>query len=195
MYSVGDLKGELERVLDDPQFSSQLVKDHENAINALYSDFAKNKKPGRKTHFPEPDSLPAEVTSLRKDVEEIKLKSWKLPPESVMFIRPPRNSDYNSLVHINPAETNGATMGAGPEAVLTISMYNKVPWGPSYVSRLCQQAYLSSQSLQDIYEALPCIYRAAGHSGNPSVNPAGMKPGCAICIEKVLYCDTVDYSK
>ena len=86
-------------------------------------------------------------------------------------------------------------MGTSPEAILTISIYNKVPWGPSYVSRVCQQAYLSSQTLQDIYEALPCIYSAAGRPANSSMNPAGMKPGCAICVENVLYCDTVDYSK
>ncbi|RXW22994.1 hypothetical protein EST38_g2864 [Candolleomyces aberdarensis] len=99
-YSAADIKDELERVLDDPQFSAQLLKDHESAISALYSNFAKNKKPGRKTHFPEPETLPSEVVALRKDMDEINLKSWKLHPESVMFIRPPRNSDYNSLVQI-----------------------------------------------------------------------------------------------
>jgi hypothetical protein len=77
MNSVSDIRDELERVLDDPQFSSQLMKDHESTINALYSNFAKNKKPGRKTQFPEPDVLPPEVVAFRKDMEEIKLKSWK----------------------------------------------------------------------------------------------------------------------
>lgn len=77
MSSVADLRGELERVLDDPLFSAQLVKDHESVINAFYSNFAKNKKPGRKTQFPEPEVLPPEVEALRKDMDEVKLKSWK----------------------------------------------------------------------------------------------------------------------
>lgn len=84
-------------------------------------------------------------------------------------------------------------MTSSSEAILTISIYNKVPWGPSYVSRVCQHAYLASQALQDVYDALPCIFSASGSS--TAGNPAVMKPGCAFYIEKVLYCDSPEYSK
>lgn len=82
----------------------------------------------------------------------------------------------------------------GNDAVLTISIFNRVPWGPSYVTRLCQHAFLSSQTLRDVYDALPCIYRAS--SASPSNgNPAGMKPGVTCCIENVLHSDSHETSR
>jgi len=81
--------------------------------------------------------------------------------------------------------------GSHPDALVIISIFNKVSWGPSYVSRVCQHAYSSSQSLQDIYESLPCIFSAALNCPNP----AGMKGGCAMCIENTLYSDSRDYAK
>lgn len=61
------------------------------------------------------------------------------------------------------------------------------------MSQLCQHAYLASQSLQDVYDTLPCIFAASSSSAEG--NPARMKPGCAVCVENVLYCDSLGYSK
>ncbi|KAF6761270.1 snRNA-activating protein of 50kDa MW C terminal-domain-containing protein [Ephemerocybe angulata] len=186
--SVSDIKEELERILDDPLFSGQLAKDHEQMVGALYANFARSRKPGKKPMLPDPENVKPEVLALQRELDAVPLKSWTLNTQSVMFIRPPRNADYNSFDCLRPTPEGAAVTGSS-EAILTISLYNRVLWGPSYATRICQHAYLASQTLQDVYEMLPCIYKA-----NPGDNPAGMSPGCTICIENMLYSDTAAYS-
>lgn len=82
------------------------------------------------------------------------------------------------------------------EAVLIISLHSKVPWSPSYVTRTSQHAFISSQTLQDVYAAIPCVSRSF-----PS--GAGIQQGntsCVICIENLAYSgeaemDATDYAR
>ena len=77
LYSVSDIKDELEQILDNPLLAASLVQDNEHAVGVLYTSYGKNKKPGRKPPSPDADTLPSEVLSLRKELEEVQLKSWK----------------------------------------------------------------------------------------------------------------------
>lgn len=68
------------------------------------------------------------------------------------------------------------------EAVFIISVHSKITWGPSYVSRTSQHAFISSQSLGDVYTAIPCISHEL-----PSEAGIRGQVDCAICIEDVAY--------
>ena len=70
---------------------------------------------------------------------------------------------------------------------MTLSIYNKVPWGPSYVTRVAQQAYVSSQTLADVYHALPCTFKVEGSEEAGEGMLQGVKEGCAIGIEGTVY--------
>lgn len=192
--SVDDMKRELEEILRDPLLAAQLDKSHEQMVGELYASHTKNKKSGKKTAGKDLAVLDPAVDRMQKQLDAVQLKCWKLNPESVMFVRPPRNSDNNTLAHLRLRVNGTMVSSQGNDAVLTISIFNRVPWGPSYVTRLCQHAFLSSQTLRDVYDALPCIYRAS--SASPSNgNPAGMKPGVTCCIENVLHSDSHETSR
>lgn len=85
-HSVVDLQEELKRILDDPLLASQLVRDHETTIQGLYSAFGKNRKPGRKSKHPDPETFPPPVLQLQKHLDGVKLRSWKwvLPALSIV---------------------------------------------------------------------------------------------------------------
>lgn len=68
------------------------------------------------------------------------------------------------------------------EAILVISVHSKVTWGPSYVTRTSQHAFISSQSLDDVYTAIPCILREL-----PSEVEIQGQADCVICIEDIAY--------
>lgn len=70
------------------------------------------------------------------------------------------------------------------DAILTISIHNKVFWGPSYVSRASQHAFIASQTLNDVYSAIPCV----SHELPPGMGILD-QAGCAICIEDLVYGD------
>jgi len=85
--------------------------------------------------------------------------------------------------------TKGSSLEpGGNDAIVTISVYTRVPWGPSYVNRSSQHAFLSSQSLQDVYEAIPCtsnnLPREAGDLDDRS--------SCVICVEGFAYGSGID---
>ena len=76
-----------------------------------------------------------------------------------------------------------------PQAVLTVSIHNRVPWGPSYVNRSSQHVFLSSQNLQDLCATIPCISNhlppeAGFESENLTDNGESQS---VICIEGLLY--------
>lgn len=54
-----------------------MMKDHEQVVSALYATFAKNKKPGRKPHLPDPEVLAPEVVTMQKELDGVPLRSWK----------------------------------------------------------------------------------------------------------------------
>jgi hypothetical protein len=76
-YSVSDIKDELEQILNDPLLAASLVQDHEQDVGVLYTSYGKNKKPGRKPPSPDTETLPSDVLRMRRELEEVQLKSWK----------------------------------------------------------------------------------------------------------------------
>ncbi|EFI28107.1 hypothetical protein CC1G_14134 [Coprinopsis cinerea okayama7 len=139
--SVDDLKENLERTWDDPTLSTYILKEHESSANALYQANPKGRvRSSRKSYLPDPEDLPTEVLNLQKEFDKVPLESWKTNLETSLFVRPPRNADYNTLESVKSSFRE--VLGAEKEhqAVLTASIYSKVPWGPSYVTRICQHA-------------------------------------------------------
>ena len=64
-----------------------------------------------------------------------------------------------------------------------MSIHDKVPWGPSYVSRKSQIALLGSQTLKDLHDSIPCISNSLPKEADLSDNDSG----CVICIEGLAY--------
>jgi snRNA-activating protein complex subunit 3 len=82
------------------------------------------------------------------------------------------------------------------QALLFITIYNTVSWGHRLLSRASQHALLSSQSLGDLFDAIPCSSNEmpeeySDHEGNihwedPTLHES---TGSVVCIEGVAYGD------
>ncbi|KAJ3494715.1 hypothetical protein NLJ89_g10746 [Agrocybe chaxingu] len=156
------------------------MKDHDHIVCALHSVNSKTSKPGRKANLPDPDTLSLQVTNLQKTMDAVSLKSSKLNTDAVLFMRSPKNSDQNILDKVMPA---GSEIVAGNhDAILIMSIHDRVPWGPSYVTRSSQHALLASQTLQDFCDTIPCV-------SNNLPMEAGMPQGndSVIVIESLAY--------
>jgi snRNA-activating protein complex subunit 3 len=82
------------------------------------------------------------------------------------------------------------------EALLTISVYVRVSWNQSYLSRASQHLLLASQTLGDLFETIPCTSNELpneiieddhiiGYDNSELPNSSG----CAMCIEGLVYGD------
>ena len=97
---------------------------------------------------------------------------------------------------------------ATESAILTISVLQRVSWSHNFISRLSQHALLSSQTLGDLFETIPCPsnelpseilnedgrYTYEGGSNNAPPPSSGY----VICINGVAYGDgmsEVDYAE
>jgi len=191
---VADIVDTLNNVWSNPILAAHLIKDHDHTVSALHASVnSKASKSGRKPqHLPDPDTLKADVTNLQKQLDVVPLSSFKLDTNAILFMRTSKNSDNNLL---NATKTTrGLNLKPAKDAVVTISAYTRVPWGPSYVNRSSQHALLSSQSLQDVYQAIPCV------SNNLPLEAGGLEnqSSCVICIEGFAYGSGIeghDYSE
>ena len=89
------------------------------------------------------------------------------------------------------------------EALIFVTIYNKLPWGHRQLLRLSQHVLLSSQTLEDLFNVIPCQSEAIFHGlGNvltqdngEESNPNGTDTsreggsGAVMCIEGTLYGD------
>ncbi len=117
----------------------------------------------------------------------------------MLFMRTSKNSDYNTLTSVvcvivhssvgiltsileQKSTPAGATAKPG-DGLVIISVYDKIAWGPSYVARSSQHVLLCTQTLQDLYDCIPC---ASKHL--PS-EPATMdtQTECVIILEDRVY--------
>ncbi|KAF8160817.1 snRNA-activating protein of 50kDa MW C terminal-domain-containing protein [Crassisporium funariophilum] len=188
--SFSDIRDPLHHLFSHPTLSAHLIKDHEHTIAALHASVnPKLFKTGRKAHLPDPDTLPVEVANIQRSLDSISLSSWRLHTDAVTFMRTAKNSDHNILERMKTSASSGPEIEMR-QAVLTISIYNRVTWGPSYVSRSSQHALLSSQTLKDLYNAIPCVSNhlppEAG-SSDRTCDSADCESGCLICIEGLAY--------
>ncbi|PPQ77186.1 hypothetical protein CVT25_011032 [Psilocybe cyanescens] len=180
--SVSELRESLCNTWSNPTLSAHLIKDHDHMVSALHALNQKPLKATRKSYLPDPDTLPVEVTNLQKSLDAVSLNSFRLKTDANMFMRTPKNSDRNILQNVNSAALSGI-IPADQEAAITISVYNRITWGPSYVTRSSQHVFVSSQTLRAVYESLICVSKNLP----PEASMSGIETGCVICIERVAY--------
>ena len=118
------------------------------------------------------------------------LSRISLPIEAAAFIRTPRNSDYNTrakLVSLLPFESfqspsfsqkKNSDSLLSNQAIIILTVYDKVTWGG--ICRRSQHALLSSQTLGDLFDAIPCP---------PIKYRDGTDFGCVICMDGIAYGD------
>jgi snRNA-activating protein complex subunit 3 len=111
------------------------------------------------------------------------------------------NSDYNVLtgvvsmsiyplthrvlMFLQKCASNSDSIEVSPEGVVVVSIHDRVPWGPSYVTRSSQHALLCSQTLRDLYDGIPCISKQL-----PTNNlTAKDRSRGVICIEGQAFSD------
>ncbi|KDR75220.1 hypothetical protein GALMADRAFT_69439, partial [Galerina marginata CBS 339.88] len=190
--SVSDIYNSLRDTWSNPTLSAHLIKDHDHMVSALHALHPlitqKQQKNCKKTHLPDPDTLSVEVTNLQKDLDAVSLSSFRLNTDAILFMRTPKNSDKNTLQNIAKSDSSLAT-GTSQESAITISVYDKVAWSPSYVTCSSQHLLLSSQTLHDLYDAIPCKSKNLPHDASP---PAGSHS--VICIEGVAYSNGISNS-
>ena len=99
---------------------------------------------------------------------------------------------------------SGPTSEGGPrDALVFVTVYNRQSWGQKILSRSSQHVLLSSQTLGDLYEVIPCTsnelpaeivdesgaivgYKECREDNDMAVDKNG---GAVVCIEDVLYGD------
>ncbi|EGN99648.1 hypothetical protein SERLA73DRAFT_72446 [Serpula lacrymans var. lacrymans S7.3] len=164
-----------------------------------------------------------EVKSLQEKLDAIQLNCWSLPPGSALFIRPSKNGDQNALTtakrmgrgvlslnqtpipHSSDTRTSISTDTSYPssgQALITISVHNRIPWSHNSFSRVSQHVVISTQSLADLVEVIPCISNeipdenlddeghAIGYELGQGARGQSDRMGFVFCIEGIIYDET-----
>ncbi|KAI0695476.1 snRNA-activating protein of 50kDa MW C terminal-domain-containing protein [Cytidiella melzeri] len=208
--SIGDLQDQLHDVIRNPRTMAHIMRTHQILVESVLETADVSRRKSRKrTTFPAPDEGHIEVQPLQKKLDDIQLQSWPLTVNAALFIRPPKHADHNTLsetVRINvlcfdraspqkPLAFGGVAEDS-KQALLFVTVYNTLSWGHRQLSRLSQHVLLSSQSLGDLYDAIPC---SCNEMPEKYVDEEGVtrwkdpefgeSTGVTICIEGVAYGD------
>ncbi|KDQ21602.1 hypothetical protein BOTBODRAFT_182892 [Botryobasidium botryosum FD-172 SS1] len=162
------------------------------------------KKKSRRTR-PAP-SLPTEdpdVGALRETIKSMPLGMWRSDEDAFYFIRKPRGDDVNGLAEIasaippNKSAPSDNATSVPPHAVVTIvtTYVNSSIW-PFTVRRASTHALLSTQTLEDLFDCIPCPskhipkekYKDGMLVGFDETGDS-LAAGCVICINDVAYSD------
>ncbi|KAF8628867.1 hypothetical protein AX15_003657 [Amanita polypyramis BW_CC] len=188
--SVADIQKSLLDIWNNPRLSAHLLKEHELTIESICT----NPKKRRKAYLTDPAELPSEVVDLQKELNAVHLDSSKLQPGSAVFVRPPRNSDYNVLRQ--PKSLSDADLPQGTQAIIIASVYKRTVWNLGRFMRISQHALLSSQTLRQLFDAIPCPSKEIPHEIVQDGKTVGYSPNvpitdssCVICIEGYAYGD------
>ncbi|KAG2119589.1 snRNA-activating protein of 50kDa MW C terminal-domain-containing protein [Suillus discolor] len=232
--SISDLKSSLEQVWDNPVLSAHVLRQHESTVASVrgQADVPVPKGRKRKRHVaPEGSESSPESLQLQEKLDAVNLRCWRLTVESALCMRAAKNSDYNALDAPKKTGTGvlqildhgdvGATRSSTPDslrstspdsisypnAVISLTVYNRISYLPSFLTRSSQHAVLSTQTLGDLLRILPCASSdmpveeldAEGDvSGYNITNQTGEHAGCLFCIEDLIYGDgrtTADYAE
>ncbi|KAI0254056.1 snRNA-activating protein of 50kDa MW C terminal-domain-containing protein [Lactifluus subvellereus] len=202
---IDDLRSKLADIFNDPRLYVNTRHVHDTSVNDIY-DLAERGTQGKRKRkrevVSELEDTP-DIIALKEDLAAIKLRSWPLPQEAAVFVRGPKNSDLNTLTEIKRAN-NGS--GPAPHSVMvTVSVYNRLAWSYNFVYRSSQHAVLSSNTLGELYDVIPCPSnelpddrtvdgRFVGYEPGPSKRPGGR----VIVIEGTAYGDgstETDYAR
>ncbi|KZT70985.1 hypothetical protein DAEQUDRAFT_707745 [Daedalea quercina L-15889] len=133
-----------------------ISRGHQAAVQSIYeSAESTSRRKRRKVAVPEPGDEQADVVALRLSMDSSKLKCWPLTLHAASFIRPPKHSDRNTLERAKSFGT-GIDSSNEHEALIFVTIYNKLSWGHRQLLRLSQHVLLSSQTLGDLYNVIPC---------------------------------------
>ncbi|KAG6866714.1 hypothetical protein C0991_011373 [Blastosporella zonata] len=153
--SVSDIHDALFNAWNNPRLSAHLSSNHDHLLMSMYSTTKSKSK--RKAQPPDLSSLPVDVAALQRNLDAVKLGSWKLPPESSTFIRPSKISDQNVLTQVKAAPEPSAPLSDDTNAIITVTVHNRSTWTSGYINRSSQHAILSSQTLGDLFQIVPCV--------------------------------------
>ncbi|KAI0358449.1 hypothetical protein OH77DRAFT_1474071 [Trametes cingulata] len=151
---VDDLRISLEDIVQNPRLMGHVTRTHEATVHAIYETAEPSgRKKRKRTTLADPADEHQDVTALRLKLEATKLKCWPLTLHAASFIRPPRQHDHNTVINVKKV---GASAAAERDALVFVTVYNRQAWGQRILSRSSQHVLLSSQTLGDLYRALPC---------------------------------------
>ncbi|OSD06874.1 hypothetical protein PYCCODRAFT_1442391 [Trametes coccinea BRFM310] len=196
---VDDLRTALLDTVKDPRLMGHVTRTHEATVHAIYETAeSSSRKKRKRTTLADPAEEHPEVTALRLKLEATKLKCWPLTMHAASFIRPPRQSDHNTLISV---KSLGKVSGGERDAIIFVTVYNRQSWGQRLLSRSSQHVLLSSQTLGDLFRAIPCTSkelpketrdqegRVTGykHEGSPDDMADDDGHSAVLCVEGVLY--------
>ncbi|KAJ6587082.1 snRNA-activating protein of 50kDa MW C terminal-domain-containing protein [Mycena vulgaris] len=194
--SVADIRDSLTSVGNNPQLMAHIIKNHELAIASLHMAAEKTARSRKRPPARDTSTDTPEIVQFQSEIDNIPLESWKLQPNSAIFIRPVKSSDQNTLMHEKLTRTDDGRLSAEtPQAIITVTIHNKLSWRQTHVSRSSRHAILSSQTLGDLFEMIPCtsneITEEILDDGQVTGyrNDVPTRPGCVICIEGLAYGD------
>ncbi|KAG1808202.1 snRNA-activating protein of 50kDa MW C terminal-domain-containing protein [Suillus subaureus] len=207
--SISDLKSSLDQVWDNPVLSAHVLRQHESTIASVRGQADAPAPKGRKRKrdiAPEGSESTPEVLQLQEKLDAVNLRCWGLTVESALCMRSAKNSDYNALDAPKKME-QAPDANSHPNAVISLTVYNRITYLPSCLTRSSQHAVLSTQTLADLLRVLPCASSnmpteeldAEGDVSSYNVtDQTGEHSGCLFCIEDLIYRDgreTPDYAE
>ncbi|KAF9501878.1 hypothetical protein BDN71DRAFT_1438604 [Pleurotus eryngii] len=195
--SVADIRKEVQKTWDNVKLSGYLLRDHELVVNNVHITAESKKKRKRIINYEALKIPHAAVQDLQESLKCISknLQSWPYSAEAALFMRAPKNTDFNVLDSVKRSVSNVNDPNE-TEAILTITVHNTLSWGHNYLSRASTHLLRSSQTLQDLYDCLICesseipeeIVEDGEVFGYSQINNADNKP-CVMCIEGLAYGD------
>ncbi|KAH9858712.1 snRNA-activating protein of 50kDa MW C terminal-domain-containing protein [Lenzites betulinus] len=196
---VDDLRTTLEETIVNPVLMGHVTRTHESTVHAIYETAEPSSRKKRKrTTLADPEEEHSDVAALRAELDATQLKCWPLTVHAASFIRPPRQPDHNTLLQVKKL---GSAQAQPRDAVIHVTVYNRQSWGQRVLSRTSQHVLLSSQTLGDLYAAIPCCSkdlpieiregtgRISGYKEDTREEDMvlDMNAGAVMCVEGVLY--------
>lgn len=125
--------------------------------------------------------------------------------DAALFMRAPKNSDQNVLTAVKKCNSNSNEVlqvsspasSSTETALVSITIHNRLSWGHNLLSRSSQHAFLASQTLGELFEAIPCTSNEIPEERLLDGELAGYEEkradtgsaGCVICVENKAYGD------
>ncbi|EMD37891.1 hypothetical protein CERSUDRAFT_83638 [Gelatoporia subvermispora B] len=197
--SVDELKDTMQDVLNNPRSMAYVTKSHGVLVQSIYDTADTSKKKRKRTVLPDTTQGHPDALALKEKLDRVMLKCWPLTQHAASFIRPPKHSDHNTLTEVKTLVclSNPPTPGEH-EALVFVTVYDKLSWGHKLLSRSSQHVLLAAQTLGDLFEAIPCCSNEipdprtseSGHvTGYDPSNPSRGSAGCVLCINGLAHGD------
>ncbi|KAI0093268.1 snRNA-activating protein of 50kDa MW C terminal-domain-containing protein [Irpex rosettiformis] len=195
--SVSDFQGELSRITQNPRLTAHITHSYHVFVHTVLDNASNsNRRKRKRPNMPDSSTEHPEVRTLQEKLNNVQLQSWPMMVNSAMFIRPPKQADHNALTETKLLAFGGDASKEGRHALVFATVYNTLSWGHRLLSRSSQHVLLSSQSLGDLFDCIPCTSNEMAEEyvdedgttkwKEPAVRESA---GAVICIEDVAYGD------